>query len=335
MLFKYLITIINLIKITIKNKIFWNYRCYKKHAANQNDHGALMLSSKDRFAIVIQGPLIMDSDFTVETLKIYRHNFPDAILILSTWFVSDDILKLLESYNVSVIQNTMPENPGISNINLQIVTSSAGVLAARDLGAQRVLKTRTDQRIYHPSLECYLFNLVKAFPLAEGFSGQVSRLVVISLNTFKYRLYGVSDMFLYGHIDDIVRYWDIPLDVRKGSPEELINAGFSWRSFATWRVCEVYLCTEFLKGIGRNISFTLLDSFKVFKDHFVIIDQAAIKLYWHKYSLNEDRYSHFGFFDPELSFNDWLILFNSIDNVVIDESILDQPISKAESKFDA
>ncbi|MEI6335428.1 MAG: WavE lipopolysaccharide synthesis family protein [Methylococcaceae bacterium] len=320
----------NLVKLAVaytRGRSFWNYRLYKKYQDHQNNHGALKLASTGRFAIVMQGPLIVDSNFTVETLKLYRHNFPDAILIFSTWFVPDDIVKLLEKYAVHIIQNAMPENHGISNVNLQIVTSRAGVLAARDLEAQQVLKTRTDQRIYHPSLETYLFNLVKTFPLAEGLPIQINRLVGISLGTFKYRLYGVTDMFLYGHIDDMLRYWNIPLDTRRDTTEERKNAGHTLRQFSMWRVCEVYFCTEFLKSIGRDIAYTLADSFQVLKNHFVIIDQAAIKLYWHKYTLNEERYAGFGFFDPELSFNDWLVLYHSLETITIDENILDQTVS--------
>jgi hypothetical protein len=143
-------------------------------------------------------------------------------------------------------------------------------------------------------------------------------------------MYGISDMFLYGYIDDMVRYWNIPLDARKDSPEERNNVGLNtWRTFSIWNVCEVYLCTQFLKNVGRNITYTFEDSLQVFKDHFVVIDQAAIKLYWRKYTINADRYEDFGFFDPELTFNDWLTLYHSIDNIIIDETILDQPISKA------
>ena len=329
-----LVNIKNLIKLMagyIVGRYFWNYRLYKKYAGDQNNHGALKLVSTGRFAIVIQGPNIFDDDFTIETIKLYRHNFPDAILILSTWSVSADMIETLKKHDVHVVQNKRPANPGISNINLQIITSGAGVVAARELGAQFVLKTRTDQRIYHPSLETYLFNILKCYPLLPDLPGQMKRLVGISLGTFKNRLYGVSDMFLYGQIDDMVRYWNIPLDVRIVLPEEQNNAGNNtWRTFSSWRVCETYLCTEFLKSIGRNITFTLADSFQVFRDHFVVIDQAAIKLYWHKYTLNADRYVSLGFFDPELSFNDWLVLYHSIDNMNIDETILDQPISKGE-----
>jgi hypothetical protein len=316
---------------SIVGRCFWTYQLYKKYAGDQINHGALKLLSTGRFAIVMQGPLIVDSNFTIETIKLYRRNFPDAILILSTWSVSADMIEALKKHDVHVVQNQRPTNTGISNINLQIITSGAGVVAARELGAQFVLKTRTDQRIYHPSLETYLFNILKYYPLLPDLSLQMKRLVGISLNTFKYSLYGVSDMFLYGHIDDMVRYWNIPLNELKDLPKERNNVGLNtWRTYSTWRTPEVYLCTEFLKSIGRDITYTLADSFQVFKDHFVVIDQAAIKLYWHKYTLNADRYAYLGFFDPELSFNDWLVLYHSIDNMIIDDTILDQPISKAE-----
>jgi hypothetical protein len=327
----YLKNLVKLVIVSLIGRYFWNYRFYAKYKLDLNTRGDLKVKSKSKFAIVIQGPLIIDSNFTVNTLKLYRCNFPDAILILSSWHLSIDVINALKKYNVYIIQNTKPENPGISNINMQIVTSRAGVLAARDLGAQFVLKTRTDQRAYHPSMEYYLFCLVNVFPLTHKYTDQMNRLVAISLGTFKYRLYGVSDMFLYGHIDDMIRYFNIPLDSRIDSPEERKNAGDNtWRTFSTWRICEVYLCTEFLKSIGRDISLTLTDSFQVFRDHFVVIDQAAIKLLWHKYTLNVDRYADLGFFDPELSFNDWLVLYSSMDNLIVDENILDKPISKVQ-----
>lgn len=327
----FLIYLKNSIKLLIAcftGRYFWSYRLYKRYQNCRNNNSALKLESKSRFAIVMQGPIILDSNFTVETLKLYRHNFPGAILILSTWFASDDFIKKLEGYDINIIENQQPENPGISNVNLQIVTTRAGVLAARDLGAQFVLKTRTDQRVYHPSLEAYLFNLVKTFPLSHNLPDQMNRLVAISLGTFRYRLFGVSDIFLYGHVDDMVKYWNIPLDTRRDTPEERKNAGHTWRQFSRWRVCEVYFCTEFLKSIGRDITFTLEDSFRALREHFVVIDQAALKLYWHKYTLNDDRYAGFGFFDPELSFNDWLVLYQSMEMISIDESILDQAIIK-------
>ena len=99
----------------------------------------------------------------------------------------------------------------------------------------------------------------------------------------KYRLYSVSDQFLYGHVDDMVKYWNIPLDSREKLPD---TPPMTWRTFSKLRLGPVYLCSEFLKHSGFDLAWTLNDTFKALKDRFVIIDQAAIKLYWHKYTLN-------------------------------------------------
>lgn len=326
-----LVTVKNLIKLLASyfvGKSFLNYRLYKRYFSDQPFDGALKLLSTERIAIVMQGPLIIDSNFTIETLKLYRRNFPDSILILSTWSVSSEMTKEILENDVHIVQNKMPENTGIANLNLQIITTSAGVVAARDLGAKFILKTRTDQRIYHPSLETYLFNTLKYYPFNPKSCLQTKRLVCISLGTFKFRLYGVSDMFLFGHVDDMLRYWNIPLIEPKDFPKEQYSVCYNtWRTFSNRSIPEVYLCTEFLKNIGREVHYSLADSFQVFRDHFVVIDQAAIKLYWHKYTLNADRYNVLGLFDPELSFNDWLLLYNSIDSLIIDETILDRNIN--------
>jgi len=315
----------NFIKLFIfclKGKFFWNYRLYEKYHEDVQIEGGLQLNNKKKFAIVMQG-LMVDKDlFTVNTMEIYRKNFPDAILILSTWDVSSMAASRMSLIDVHVIYNNRPNNSGISNINLQIVTSKSGVLKAKDMGAEYVLKTRTDQRIYHPSLYVYLFSLIDIYPLPSHIKGQNKRLVAASLNTFKYRLYGVSDMFLFGEIDDMTRYWNAPLDERHPSFGQ--ESGKTLREFSEYRIAEVYLSTEFLKKIGRNIDFSLKDSFSIFRDHFIVIDQSAVKLFWNKYTFNEEKTERFGQFNPEMSHNDWLLLHSSMNSLLIDESILDR-----------
>ena len=275
----------------------------------------------------MQGPVINYDSFTLKTLSLYRKNFPNAIIILSTWALGDELVRSLRSINVHVIQNQPPIYKGINNINLQLVTSSAGMLLAKDLGVKYVLKTRTDQCIYHPGLDIYLNNILQAFPLPVGCPIQENRLVALSLNTFKFRMYGISDMFLYGHINDMIKYWCVPLDVREFSLMDRKNAWISWRSHALWNVCEVYLCTEFFKKIGRNLAYTLSDSYQAIRDHFIVIDQSAIDLYWHKYTLCTDKYQRMNLFDPQISFNDWLLLYSSFEDLIIDESVLDKRIT--------
>jgi len=316
-------TLFKLLNISLFDREYWVYRTFKKFERDCTDKCSIRLSLKYSFAIIVQGPIIEDDDFTFESLKLYRKNFPEAILILSAWTVSSDLEMQLKEYNVYVIKNQQPENPGIANINLQITTSRYGVLLAKKLGAEFVLKTRADQRIYHPSLDAYLISLLRAFPLKKDRSfTQSERMVAISLNTFKLRIYGVSDMFLFGHINDMCKYWDVALDQRWDTIEERKRGGNTWKSFSMWRVCEVYLCSMFIESLGRKLNFTLANYYDVLRDHFVIVDQSAIKLFWKKYTLTEDRYAVISAFDPEITFNDWLVLYQNSGGIIVDEGAI-------------
>ncbi len=320
----------NIIKLCVSvitgNKYFV-YRLYSRKCSSTSTIGICNKKSIERFAIILQGSVLDEDYFTIETCKLYRQLFPDALVILSTWKISDVLKNNLSDISVHWIENEVPANPGISNINMQITTSKEGVLLAKRLGANYALKTRTDQRIYHPSLYAYLRNLLNLFPLKSQNALQRERLIGVSINTFKFRMYGLSDMFLFGQIDDMLLYWNIPLDPRYDTSEERRKAGKTWKESAMWRICEVYLCTEFLHNIDYKMKYTLTDSFNALSKHFIVIDSEAIKLFWNKYTFNADRYSQFGFFDPEISFNDWLMLYENIETIDIDHSIIDQPIS--------
>ncbi len=42
------------------------------------------------FAIAMQGPLLLKNNFTLETLKLYKKYFQNALIILSTWEGEDE-----------------------------------------------------------------------------------------------------------------------------------------------------------------------------------------------------------------------------------------------------
>jgi hypothetical protein len=323
--FKY---VLKLISEFFKGQYYFNFRLFTKKATNNSDSSIFKVKYSGLFAIVIQGPLIEKSNFTLETIKSYRFFYPKEIIIFSTWQVDTDIIEKLEDLDVHLIQNRYPDYCGISNINLQIVTTQSGLYLAKKLGAEYVLKTRSDQRIYHPGFASYLNSLVDAFPLFGNILGQKKRIVGISLNTFKFRIYGLSDHFIYGYIDDILLYFDVELDCRRFTPEDIVNFSKTYRQFSYSRICEIYLCSNFLNKVGRSLRFDLSNSFEMLRDHFIIIDQSAIKLFWNKYTLDQDRFNYYGFCEPEISFNDWLILYNTDKMEPINESILDQLIHK-------
>jgi len=263
-------------------------------------------------AIVIQGPVVTVDDFTYETCKIYKKHFPDALLILSTW--NDQLPEIFEPFEhlgVRIVANCKPGYAGISNINLQIVSSKAGIQAAQRMGAEYALKTRTDQRMYAPNVDEYLYNITQQFPLRGISEKQHERIIGCSLNTFKYRMYGLSDMFVYGHVDDMWLYWNVDLDDRKFTEDEVNVAGASIESFSRLRICEVYLATEFLMKVGRTINWTLEDSWSAFADNFCVIDSEQIDLYWNKY--NQREYRWLGYDDSQkfqqINFREWLNLY--------------------------
>lgn len=280
----------------------------------------------ESLALVIQGPIVNDDDFTLETLKIYQRTFKGARIILSTWEDEAAVaVEQCEDMGITVLQNAKPEYRGESNINLQIVSALNGVRLAKACGAEHVLKLRTDQRIYGPNAADTFYAIIDTFPVNGGWPKQKKRIVGCNLNTFKYRMYGLSDMLLFGCSDDMLTYWDVALDERRFGVDDRRRAGASLRAEAERRVCEVYLATEFLKRVGRELQWSLKDSWNAFRDHFCIVDREHLDLYWPKYSSREHRWLSYGKDQrcQELSFGEWLHLYARGESVRAPESILD------------
>lgn len=281
-----------------------------------------------RTAIVMQGPICTTLDFTLETLRFYKQTLrEETLLILSTWDTEDqNTLSLIRSLGVTVITNTRPANAGVSNINLQITTARSGVLMAQKLGAQYILKTRTDIRNYTPHFEDFLHSVIKAFPIGPG-TEQRERIVAFSENTYKYRLYDVSDLSNFGRTDDMVKFWDAPYDDRAKLPE----IPRTMREWSHAKLAEVYLTTNFLTRIGVKLDWTLKDSWDKYARHFCILDASQIGMFWFKYrywlkdrsgAQGEDRN------DSTLTFNDWMLFYSNSQVTAPDESRLDEEFRK-------
>ena len=309
------------------------YTTYHQRPINTNSVETLSQFSTDlpQLAIVIQGPLKIENEFTFETIKLYKKHFPKAIIILSTWNdESNKVLYKIESLGITILLNDKPDYPGISHINYQIASSKEGIKKAKELGAEYAIKTRTDQRMYATNIASFLFNIIKTFPLNKSIKKQNKRIVGLSLNTFKYRMYGLSDMFTYGHIDDMLMFWNIPFDNRVFNEKDKEKARLSLRNFAEMRACEVFLTTEFLKNIGRKQNWTLEDSWKVMADHFCIIDKETLDLFWGKYDLLEYQRKNYNkkinVFE-EIDFKKWFNMYCNHNDYIFPEEILDNPLN--------
>jgi len=260
-----------------------------------------------KVAIVIQGPIVYDEDFTLETIKLYKKIFPEAIIILSTWdYEKTEYVDKIKNEGIEIILNKPPVVKGAQNVNFQLISAFVGIKKAGQLGAEYVCKTRTDQRIYNPNALVFLSNIVEKFPVVGDYK-QKKRIVGVSLNTFKYRLYGVSDMNLFGNVDDILNYFSAEPD-EEGKNLKKVSASYP----------EVYLSVSYLQKIGRQLLWTLRDSWRVLAEHFIIVDEKSLDLYWYKYArMKEFRYLRYGEAsnDRELTFCDWFNIHANLENI--------------------
>lgn len=313
MLNKCMNLITGLLELTSDSFITYHFRP-KKESGVVLLGGVGPRSNTKKTAIVMQGPIVEQNDFTLETVRLNKKIFSGCPIILSTWEGEEGLNnRRFEQEGITLIANKKPEYSGISNINLQIVSSREGIRAAKEMGVERVIKIRTDQRIYASEVLTYLEKLLELFPLKSDVrKKQKERIVGVSLNTFKYRLYGLSDMFTYGDIHDLLLFWDAPLDNRKRTVE-LTKKHLTLREFASQRVCEVYLVTEYLKKIERKIDWSLEDSWRVYAEHFCVIDKEHLDLFWPKYNRLEHRWLRYDksrYYWQEVGFKDWISIYN-------------------------
>lgn len=258
--------------------------------------------------IIIQGG-VGDAKFLIETIKIYGEKiFPGSKIIISTWSSeSSSTLKKIKDLNMNVelITTNKPRNAGIGNINLQILSTSKAVLWAKKNNINYLMKTRSDQRVFATNTYQFLLSMLELFPSQS--KKQRHRLIGISLNTFRNRLYGISDMFMFGHTHDMLKYWTPDLDKRKKINDNKIKTQLQ---YSKMKICEVYLMTKYLEAINYSIKWTIADSLEVYKKYFCIIDQSTIDLFWNKYTLQEDRWKNYDDNNDftEIKFINWINL---------------------------
>lgn len=273
--------------------------------------------SPARVAVVMQGPLYTDHDFTLETLRLYARQMPGAQLILSTWQDTDPaLLSPIRDLGVTVLLNEKPASAGPFNVNMQITTAAAGVRHAVADGADWVMKTRTDQRLLAPDILPFLIKLAQSFPVAGG-TVQKSRVVGLGLGTLKFAPYHVTDQTLFGSAEDMLAYWTPPLregQTRDGWPKDAHDL---FNSIPIGELCrhaapEAYFASQFLLRMGRKLDWTIADTWAAYRDHFCFVDPATSDFYWVKGQTYSQR-EHALFYQTlssrtEFGFRDWLLL---------------------------
>lgn len=292
-----------------------NYLTYHLRPKNsKNFHLESTCKIDEKFAIIIQGPIQDKFNFLKNTLEIYKKIFQNSLIIISTWENENiNLINTLKNENTFILFNKEPEK-SLSNINHQIYSTNVALNFAKEKGARYSIKTRADVRINKNNIETFLFSLIKSFPVKKN-NFIKSRIVVPSLITFKFRIYSLSDIVMFGETEDLIKYFD-----RETFIEGLKKFGLNKQNLLkneTPVVAEIFLCSRFISKIDNQINWELKNWWEALKNYFCIIDNSSLDLFWHKYDWEyEYRYlrTYSGKFTRAIDFQDWLSLYNGLDN---------------------
>jgi WavE lipopolysaccharide synthesis len=246
--------------------------------SNLLNERAVFNESNEELGILMQGSLLYKQNFTIETLRLYRYVYPNIKIVLSTWDdVSQEILNRIKNYNIDVLINEKPLIAGKSNINLQLLSTQNGLKKLQQFGVKYVLKTRTDQRVYVNKDFLSYFKYSIKVSINDQNCLLKSKFIVSNLNMFKGRYYCISDMFMFGSLDDMYFFWDMPC---------LENNFFTCDTSIdfSYNTPEGYIIKEFFKKLNYHPLNTYNDSLEFIKSHFIVIDKNIIELFWYKYN---------------------------------------------------
>lgn len=270
--------------------------------------------TEEKFAIIIQGPIQDKFFFLKNTIEIYKKIFPNSSIIISTWENENiNLINTLKKENIFILFNKEPTK-SLSNIDHQIYSTNSALKFAKEIGAKYSIKTRADIRINKNNLETFLLSLIRTFPAKKN-NYIKSRIIVPSLITFKYRIYSLSDIVMFGETEDLIKYFDEET-FAEGLKKFDLNENNLLKN-ETPIIAEIFLCSRFVNNLEGKISWELDNWWATLKNYFCVIDNSSLDLFWYKYDWEyEYRYlrTYSGKFARAIDFQDWLALYNGLNN---------------------
>lgn len=248
----------------------------------------------EELAIIMQGPLVLEDEFTEETVRIYDKLFPGVRVIVSTWMDEDanTIDKLNKLDNCSVVLNEYPKCSGVRNTNYQIVSTMSGLEEAKRRGAKYVFKTRCDFRFYKIGILDFMVNLLYQFPVDKNIAYQKYRIICGNvLGGGIYRAWWLADQYVFGHIDDMLNYWNYTLDevdmTVKYTDELLKTKHYTYKKrIEEWLAGEPNIVRNY---IYRNEGFLPEVNIKLYfervRKQFITVSGQELGAYWQKYDM--------------------------------------------------
>lgn len=293
-------------------------------------------------AIILQGPLRNENNFTLSTVDFYRSLYPKATIIVSTWKgeATEEFRKACDALSVIVLESELPKISGASHVNYQLTSSLNAVRYAKRIkGINFVLKTRTDQRIYKPDFLVHMKNLLKLYPVCGGKLKERMIFLGAVPNTALTHPFLLSDHLVFGAIEEMESLYSAPHQTQNESyllrhMSRYIHIASALRKLET--VSPIELCSSkrlmhFMHFMEKYISpehyilrcfyekniakINTLDVLRVYwkflRDYVVLLDWSDLSIYWSKYDQYETAI--FSLYMPEnycaLNHARWLDLY--------------------------
>ena len=267
----------------------------------------------DDAAIVMQGPIEYKDNYTITTAKLYREWYPNAPLIISTWKneSTNEFREECKKIGVVLLENDLPSEKGVNNVNYQLESSLKGVeYATKNTSVKYALKCRTDWRLNRSDFLIYFKNLLRAFPP----NGDKLNARIIVLETDIWIPFSIPDYLYFGEITDMNKLFSIPKMTIEEANKFNPNQGKRLSYKIHWKLMKLKLLQNFntvspRKLRNHNVAMSrvsppemfIMKSFyniniapiepekflqiywKFLRDYLIVVDDNDILFEWLKY----------------------------------------------------
>lgn len=271
--------------------------------------------------IVIYGPVITENKFTLNSIKLYSRLFEDTNIVLTT-NPSPKLASIKNANipNVKIIENNLHTGDVLGNdVRSRILNCVSGLNYLRKHDITHAIVIRSDFRLTYDNVSCYLQNLINYYVLDDTVGDQKSRIIICSKNTLRYIPFCFSNDFQFGHINDLLEYWNnwdiINLINKKGS-----NLDFKEDNLLRYEVIMGFKYAKY--KIANHFCYNLNSYYEFLAQRFVILDNQQLGIIHHNNSIDGFGEFEYDYYDTHqtIGFNDWFLINNkTTENEQIDE----------------
>lgn len=278
--------------------------------------------SANKYAILVQGPIY--KDFSLDSIKILKNQNPNTAIYFSTWDYENKKILTQISHIVDkiIINKSYNKDPGHLNINLQIITTSNGLLQIKRDNFKYALKMRSDEFISSYRVCEKLNNLLKIFPLKKNNHSLKKRIITFEAHIFS--SWHLPDRFMFGYIDDLLKFWNTNMCTTKSYKKIYPYDGLDFKNdtfskFNKYGSVEHYLTTNFCRKIKIDPKNNIYAWLKFLSEKIIIIDRESIGHQWPKH--DHMKFAKYNFFkkstfeDSFIDFKTWFRLNNNFNNI--------------------